>query len=47
MKCTVLCDHTGSKWNDQNIKERFKEKFGSCTGKTTVDLLHKTAILVT
>ena len=29
-----MCDYTANKWSQRYSNKRFKEKFGSCTGKT-------------
>jgi hypothetical protein len=42
-----MYDYTNSNWSHWNSNEKLKEKFGSCTKKTSIDSLQKTAILGT
>jgi hypothetical protein len=39
-----MCGYIGNNCSHQNSDKRFKEKYGSHTGKESVDSLHKTAI---
>jgi hypothetical protein len=40
-----MYDYTRNNWSHWNSKEKHKETFGSCTGKTSIYSLQKTAIL--
>ena len=42
-----MYDYTSNNWSHWNRNEKLKEKFGSCTGKHSIDSLQKTAILGT
>ena len=42
-----MYDYTSNNWSHWNSNEKLKEKFGSCTGKHSIDSLQKTAILGT
>ena len=42
-----MYDCTSNNWSHWNSNEKLKEKFGSCTGKHSIDSLQKTAILGT
>ena len=42
-----ISDCTSKNWSHWNSNEKLKKKFGSCTGKTSIDSLQKTAILGT
>jgi hypothetical protein len=36
-----MYDYTNSNWSHWNSNEKLKEKFGSCTGKHSIDSLQK------
>jgi hypothetical protein len=40
-------DYTSNNWSHWNSNEKLKEKFGSCTGKHSIDSPQKTAVLGT
>ena len=42
-----MYDCTSNNWSHWNSNEKFKEKFGNCTRKHSIDSLQKTAILGT
>jgi hypothetical protein len=42
-----MYDYTGNNWSHWNSNEKLKKKFGSCTGKHSIDSLQTTAILGT
>ena len=42
-----MYDYTNNNWSHWNSNEKLKEKFGSCTGKHSIDSLQKTAVLGT